>query len=161
MNAVDILKYGHFTFEGTLKGLSEDECGKSGVCGRWSVKDLVAHLASYECLLSDILMGFVQPGQPTPSLQKMISMGAAAFNDAEVDERAAKSYAEVLAEYQKTYADNLQLIQQLPAETLRQNGTLPWYGTDYSLDDFIVYSFYGHKREHAAQIEVFKDRAAV
>jgi hypothetical protein len=28
---------------------------------------------------------------------------------------------------------------------------------EYSLDDYIVYSSYGHKREHGAQINVFKD----
>jgi hypothetical protein len=26
------------------------------------------------------------------------------------------------------------------------------------LDDFIVYTYYGHKREHAAQIAAFRDR---
>ena len=46
---------------------------------------------------------------------------------------------------------------RIPPDTWRQNGTLPWYGAEYSLDDFIVYTFYGHKREHTAQINVFKD----
>jgi hypothetical protein len=39
-------------------------------------------------------------------------------------------------------------------------GTLPWYGPEYALDDFIVYSYYGHKREHSAQINVFRDQLA-
>jgi proline iminopeptidase len=30
---------------------------------------------------------------------------------------------------------------------------------EYALDDFIVYNYYGHKREHSAQIAVFRDRA--
>jgi hypothetical protein len=29
---------------------------------------------------------------------------------------------------------------------------------DYSLDDFIVYTYYGHQREHAAQTAAFRDR---
>jgi len=28
---------------------------------------------------------------------------------------------------------------------------------DYALDDFIVYTNYGHKREHSAQIAAFRD----
>ena len=49
---------------------------------------------------------------------------------------------------------------RLPAKRhtqFRENGTLPWYGAEYSLDDFIVYTYYGHKREHAAQIAAFRD----
>jgi hypothetical protein len=28
---------------------------------------------------------------------------------------------------------------------------------EYALDDYIVYAYYGHKREHSAQIAVFRD----
>jgi len=28
----------------------------------------------------------------------------------------------------------------------------------YALDDFLVYAYYGHKREHSAQIAAFRDR---
>jgi len=44
------------------------------------------------------------------------------------------------------------------ADAMRQAGTLPWYGLEYALDDFLVYAFYGHKREHSAQIAAFRDR---
>jgi hypothetical protein len=49
------------------------------------------------------------------------------------------------------------LISEFPAEQLRQPGSLPWYGPAYAIDDLIVYQYYGHKREHTAQINVFKD----
>ena len=52
----------------------------------------------------------------------------------------------------------MELIGRIPAETLRQSGTIPWYGAEYALDDLIVYLYYGHKREHAAQIAAFRDR---
>ena len=47
-------------------------------------------------------------------------------------------------------------IRPDPAE--HQAGTLPWYGMAYSLDDVLVYMYYGHKREHSAQIAAFRDR---
>ncbi len=50
------------------------------------------------------------------------------------------------------------MVGRIPSETLRQNGTLPWYGMAYALDDFLVYAYYGHKREHSAQIAAFRDR---
>jgi len=50
------------------------------------------------------------------------------------------------------------MVAQLSSEMLCQNGTLPWYGEVYALDDFLVYAYYGHKREHSAQIAAFRDR---
>jgi hypothetical protein len=81
----------------------------------------------------------------------------AGFNDKEVEVRQGLSSQETLAEYEAAHARNLTLIAQIPVETLRQAGTIPWYGLEYAVDDYIVYAFYGHKREHGAQIAVFRD----
>jgi hypothetical protein len=40
----------------------------------------------------------------------------------------------------------------------QQPGILPWHGGQYSLDDFVVYQYYGHKREHSAEIAGFLNR---
>jgi hypothetical protein len=166
MNAIDILKYGHATVLRAIDGLPEQEWQTGGVCGVWSVKDIIAHLASYELVLAELLASF-QPGtpmpssstgaSPTPMLDAFIEPGGR-FNDAQVALRGSHGHAEVLAEYTGAYERVAALVAQLPAETLRQAGTLPWYGLEYALDDFLVYSFYGHKREHCAQIAVFRDR---
>jgi hypothetical protein len=155
MNAVDILKYGHLTVLRTIDGLPEAEWDTAGVCGVWSVKDIIAHLASYEHALIDILNTFLDGG-PTPYLDEF--RGSEQFNDVQVARRKGKTVAEVLAEYNDTQAKTMALIARIPQETRRQAGTLPWYGMEYALDDFIVYTYYGHKREHCAQIDLFRDR---
>ncbi|MGQ9887993.1 MAG: maleylpyruvate isomerase N-terminal domain-containing protein [Aggregatilineales bacterium] len=48
VNANDILKYGHLTVLQAVDGLPPADWETPGVCGVWSVKDIVAHLASYE-----------------------------------------------------------------------------------------------------------------
>ena len=158
MNAIDVLKYGHRTVLGALDGLPQTEWETPGVCGIWSVKDIIAHLASYEHMLVDVLTTFLDGG-PTPYLDKM-GADFEGFNDAEVASRQDKTIAEVLAEYNDTQARTMTLAGRIPAETYRQTGALPWYGPAYDLDDFIAYSFYGHKREHSAQIAVFCDQLA-
>jgi hypothetical protein len=79
------------------------------------------------------------------------------FNDAQVALRQNHSPGATLAEYTEAYDRVIRMAAQLPAELLSRPGTLPWYGLEYALDDFIVYTFYGHKREHCAQIAVFRD----
>jgi hypothetical protein len=159
MNAIDVLKYGHQTVLRTLDGLPTSEWETPGVCGAWSVKDIIGHLASYEHLLVDVLTTFLDGG-PTPYLEEMGTVGPLQFNDAEVALRQDKTIADVLAEYNDTQAQTMALAARIPTKTFRQNGTLLWYGPEYDLDDFIVYSYYAHKREHSAQIAIFYDQLA-
>jgi hypothetical protein len=156
VNAVDILKYGHQTLLNSIDGLPEEDWRTAGVCGVWSVKDIMAHLASYEQVLIEVLNSLLNDS-PTPTLKKFGELGVR-FNDVEVEARRGRAVGEVLAEYQDVHAQTVALLAQFPAEARRQNGALPWYGPGYDLDDFIVYTFYGHKREHSAQIAVFRDQ---
>jgi hypothetical protein len=82
------------------------------------------------------------------------------FNDHQVAKRKDMSRYQVLAEYESVQAQTMMLIAKIAPEVLPQIGTIPWYGPEYSLDDLIVYAFYGHKREHCSQINVFKDKLA-
>jgi uncharacterized protein (TIGR03083 family) len=158
MNAADVLMYGHRTVLRSVEGLPEGDWETPGACGRWSVKNIIAHLASYELVLADILGGFLGGG-PTPALDAFCDRSVD-FNDAQVDARQSLSVAATLEEYSATCARTAALAAQIPAETYRLPGTLPWYGAEYALDDLIVYMYYGHKREHCAQIAAFRDTLA-
>jgi hypothetical protein len=52
MNAVDILKFGQQTVLHTIDSFPDSAWETTGACGVWSVKDIIAHLASYEQVLS-------------------------------------------------------------------------------------------------------------
>lgn len=156
MNASDILKYGHETVLQAVDGLPEAEWVKGGVCGVWSVKDVVAHLTSAELIIVDALMTLVGGGT-TPHLDAF-NRKEPDLNEREVALRRDWPVARVLAEYTETAERVMTLAARVPPETCRRAGALPWYGEEYSLDDFLVYMAYGHKCEHCAQIAVFRDR---
>jgi hypothetical protein len=152
MHAADVLRYGHLTLLSTLERVPESRWEVGGACGYWSVKNLVAHLASYEQVLVDLLT-CLRDGRPE-SFSNPIDV---AFNDAQVAQRQHLSPGETLDEYQGAHARVMALIEKLPADTVRQSGLLPWYGAEYDLEDYLVYTFYGHKREHSGQIAIFAD----
>jgi hypothetical protein len=156
MNALDVLKYGHRTLFASIEGLPDMDWDTPGAAGAASVKDLFAHLASMEQVLVDVLQGLLDGG-PTPYLDAMREQGDR-FNDDQIARRRGTPSREVLAEYDAAHTRAMALAAQIPAETFRRAGTLPWYGGEYDLEDFIVYTYYGHKREHSAQIGVFRDR---
>lgn len=156
MNASDILFYGHQTVLKTIDGLAEEDWYTGGVCGVWSVREIMSHLASYEKMLVDILNSLLND-EPTPTLRRMMEHGPYVFNDLEMGDRQGQTMASALAEYSDTQAQTMALIAQIPLASQRQKGVLAWYGDTYDLEDFLVYTYYGHKREHTAQIDVFRD----
>ena len=158
MNAKDILMYGNRTLMMTIEDVPEVKWETKGVCGVWSVKEIIAHLTSFEQILVEVLNIF-HGKEPGPHLKSWGESGQN-FNDVQVSKREKMSWSEVLNEYESVHAQTMKLVAQFSPETLRQVGTIPWYGPEYALDDLIVYAFYGHKREHCAQINVFKDKLA-
>lgn len=156
MNTGDVLKYGHLTVLQAVDGLGETDWYTPGVCGVWSVKEIVAHLASFEQVLVDLFKSLLG-NSDTPTLDRFRQAGVS-FNDDEVTLRRDRTAGQVMAEYNRAYEEAAGLLPQVPPEVRRRNGVLPWYGPGYDLEDFIVYTFYGHKREHCAQIAVYRDR---
>ena len=159
MNTNNVLKYGHQTVLQIIEGLPEAGWRTPGVCGVWSVKDVIAHLASFDQLLVEVLNSLLDD-RPTPTLDKFRE-DYVRFNDAEVIKRRNNTIREVCTEYEEAHAQTVALMNQIPAKTRRQNGTLSWYGPEYNLDDFIVFTCYGHKRELSAHIAEFRHRVKI
>lgn len=157
MHPVDVLKYGNLTVLRVVEGLPADDWNTAGVCGWWSVREIIAHLASFEHLLIESLeiAGGARDGYG-PTLRAWFRDGQA-FNDQQVAGRAALSPEETLADYATAQAQTIALAAALPSEAWLQTGFLRAYGPEYDPHDFITYAIYGHKREHAAQIAVFRD----
>ena len=155
MNSFDVLKYGQLTLLHELEEFPREAVLRGGACGYWSVKDIIAHLASYEVILVDVLNKSL--GKPVSGRLAEYLEQRREFNDIQVDRRKNCSLAEVLDELNQAHAQVLELIQQVPEADARRPGTLPWYGAEYALEDYLVYQFYGHKREHSAQIAAFRD----
>jgi hypothetical protein len=157
MNAKDVLKYGHGTVLQTLDGLPQSAWDLPGVCGWWSVTNIIGHLTSYEWALVDVLNETLGRG-PTPCLDELRRLGFAVFNDAQVERRRDQTAEQALAEYNAAFAAVQEAVAPASAELLREAGRIPWYGMEYAIDDFIVYQYYGHKREHMAQVNSLRDK---
>lgn len=155
MHALDVLHYGHLTVLHSIDELPPDDWLTPNVCGVWSVKEIIAHLASFELALADLWR--VARGEPTAGLLADLLRDGQAFNDTQVPARAGLSAAETLAEYEAAHQAAMDMAAELPPGSFTRAGFLPEYGAEYDLEDFLAYTYYGHKREHSAQIAVFRD----
>ncbi len=156
MNVLDIMKYGDITLVTAVEKIPKEHWEEGGACGWWSVKDIIAHMTMSEIFIEQILNNIIS-GEPIGMLALYAEHRDEA-NDIEVRKRSHLSADEVMAEYRAAHERTISLAAQIPAETFRQNGTMPWYGEAYCLDDAIVYMDYAHKREHGGHIDVFGDR---
>lgn len=155
MNAEDILKYGHQSLLQSLDGLSEAEAYTPGAMGVWSVREIVAHLVAYEQMLAELL-GSMLGKIEAPTLYRYLQ-DFQHFNEAEVHMRRDRSLAELRAAYESAHESVMVSIAKIQPTVRRQQGLLTWFGSEYDLEDFLVYNCYGHKREHSAQIAVYRD----
>ncbi len=153
MNAPTILHDAYKTLIRAAVAIPLAHWQENGVCGIWSVKDIVAHMTSYEQVKVEVLTGFLHSA-PSPLLDLLLA-DSQRFNLEQVDVRQHLSAQAIMDEYAAAYDTARRLLDQIPPEMRQQNGTMPWYGNDYNLDDYLAYQ-YGHACEHAAQINLFR-----
>lgn len=152
MNTAEMLDNIHLRTIKALDDLPELQWDIPGACGNWTVKEIVAHLTSYELALAEGLKTFL--GQPsTHSYISRLLEDRAKFNEEEVEKRKYDTAQHVMDDYNDAQIQTVPLLQQIPTEKLQQKGT-----ADRSLNDFIT-SFYNHVSEHCAQIEIFRNRS--
>lgn len=152
MNTAEMLDNIHLRTIKALDDLPELQWDIPGACGNWTVKEIVAHLTSYELALAEGLKTFL--GQPsTHSYISRLLEDRAKFNEEEVEKRKYDTAQHVMDDYNDAQIQTVPLLQQIPTEKLQQKGT-----ADRSLNDFIT-SFYNHVSEHCAQIENFRNRS--
>jgi len=155
MQASELLEKGHMMVIQAVDDLPELQWDMPGVCGEWSVKDIIAHLASYERVVLDVLNTF-SGKEPTPYVLRFVSQ-TQEFDDAEVTARKYATAQQVIDEYQDTQVQTTSLLEQISPERVQQAGTMPWYQQGLSLADFIN-RMYEHTREHCDQIARFRNK---
>jgi hypothetical protein len=152
MNPHDVIHYGQREIDAVIDRYGPDDWDRVAL-GVWTAKDLVGHLGAFELRFLELLQVFLGE-EPATRLRE--SPGQT-FNDDQAAVRKDWSVERIVAELRDANRGVIERVDRLPAERWREVGTIPWYGPEYSLEDFVVYNQYGHKREHAPQLAAVLD----
>ncbi len=155
METTTLLENSNLLVIQTIDDLKEVAWEMPGVYGEWSVKDTIAHLASYERVTVDVLNTF-QGQEISPDALRWLYQRTA-FDRDEVAERRYWTAQQVEDEYQDLQVQATSLLALLPVETIQRPGTLPWYTPDESLADFIR-EISEHIQEACTHITQFRQR---
>ena len=147
MEALDVLMYGQRTIRSTMDRYRPDDWERIAL-GVWTAKDLLGHLGAFEVRFADELAPFA--GEAV--LSDLTSQHLATFNDDQAAIRKDWPIDQVKTEFFDAHERVMRHARLIDPATWQQVGAIPWYGSEYSLDDLLVYRMYGHKREHDPQL---------
>jgi hypothetical protein len=156
MSITDVLDKSHVLVMQAVDNLPETQWDMPGVCGDWSVKDIIAHLTAYEVLLRDALKTFLG-SEPTHYLLAFANNSRDHFNAAAVEGHRYATAQQIEDDYNEVQMQTTALLAQIPAEKAVQKGAIPWRGGPLSLDE-LVNRLAAHTCEHCEQIRRFRER---
>lgn len=155
MNVTEQLENAHLLVIQTLDNLPELEWDIPMSEGGWTVKDTIAHLASYEHLLADMCHVVLQDATPTPTITQYIQQGTE-FNQAQVAARGNHTAQQVIDEFEEVKVEVTGLLASIPVEKIEQKGTLG-RGSERSLSESVS-GLSMHIQRHCDEITAFRNR---
>jgi hypothetical protein len=157
MDLNGLLDYAHGFVIKSTTGLAETNRLEELACGIWSVRDVLGHLCSFKLLTADVVSTF-SGNTDTPYFHEWLTNNPDNFGENQVAARQAVSFETNLAEYNAAHQRLMSLLAQVPEAEIHRPGTLPWYGLQYALDDFLLYTDFGHQIEHGSQLALLRDQ---
>jgi hypothetical protein len=114
--------------ENTLELLSRQDMLTRGVCGEWSVKDVLVHLFAWEQLFA----GWYKAGQrgeiPATPARGFTWRDLDKLNRQILQQHRRRKVDDVLAESHDSYRRTLAIVQAIPEDDLFQAGRYAWLG---------------------------------
>ena len=134
-------------FKASYAGLRTSELLTPGVTGPWSVRDLIAHVTTWE---EEALknLPLVLAGKRPPRYSTTYG-GIDAFNARTTEQKKTLSLAEVLRQQQDVHRRLIELIEGVPEDLL---------GGDTRFSRRLRLDTYGHYPTHASEIEKWRER---
>ena len=135
------------TFKASYAGLSEAQLLEPGVTGAWSVRDIIAHVTTWEEEALKHLPSILEGERPPR--YSITYGGIDAFNALMTKRKESLSLSEVLRQLDDAHRRIVEVIERAPEDQLIRETR---FRRRLRLDT------YGHYRKHAAAIRRWRER---
>jgi hypothetical protein len=103
-----------YSFEQSYAGLSSEQMLMPGVTGGWSIKDILAHVSTWEAESLEHLPGYLEGRRP--ARYSVLYGGIDAFNALMTEQKRSLTLSEVQDLLASTHHRLIEYLQGLPAE---------------------------------------------
>ncbi len=143
------MRQAHADCLSALGDIPDDVMATRRVTDRWTLKDLLGHLAMWEQVATQFIAEYKRDGAPQPlGLQDDAAIDA--HNERQVALRRDWPLARVRAEFDVAHRDLLAAVASLSDDDLRQSLPGAWQGA--TLENLIAWNSHEHLAEHREQI---------
>jgi len=140
-----------------LEGLTDDAMLRPGVAGFWSVKDILAHLTTWQSELITALSQLDAPRR-VPGIVKIEDIDD--WNEEQYRVNARRSLQAVREDFNGVHRHLLKTIEGLDDKMLEDARKFPWMEGE-PLWYLIAENAYWHEQEHAEEIRKWRATAGV
>ena len=138
-----------------LKSVPDALLDQKGVVGEWSIKNVLAHLTSWESIVTHFLPERLARGI-RPEILSVIAADEDAWNAQQVASRERLTPKEQLDEFEQTRQALFQVLSQVGEEAL--NRQHPWPEWEGTLATYMLEEIGGHEREHRKAVLAATER---
>jgi len=149
---IEKIERSHFEWEALISQIDPDRLGEPGVTGDWSVKDLIAHVATWQQRVLD-RMDADKTGQPV----EFTGWDVNDVNERLYERYRVRSADDILAYGRDTYAHFMERIRSLSEEQIFKSGHFS-FTKENVLYDWIAGDTFEHYDEHSATIREWLQR---
>ena len=140
----------------TLSGLTEEDFTRSKAISTWTLKDLLAHVASWDEEMVRVLQTFTMPGESAYTYEISDRNGFAMWNQEQLAMRAERTPHEIMSEFEIARRDLIQVIEGLTDPVLNRSRMTSWGKPATGFE--LIQTQIAHDREHAEQVRSYRKK---
>lgn len=146
------LLYGRRDWDALLEEVDEVRIQQPGVCGKWSIKDLIAHVTWFEAEMVELFRSCTLSGSPLWEL-KTDQRNERIFQDNQF-----RSLDDIRQESLKVFAHLLTAIEEVTPAALLDPGEISGMPADWDPLEILASNTWGHYEVHSRHIRDFLNR---
>ncbi len=140
----------------SLSGISDEELMRPNAAAKWSIKDLLGHIAAWDEETLRIIQAFAMQTNPLYSYSISDRSDFAVWNAEQVQLRQDRSMEQIRLELENSRRDLIQIVEGLTDQVLMRSKVTPWgkQRTGFELLEEAA----AHDLEHARDVRSWRKK---
>lgn len=140
----------------SLHGVPEEDKVRPNAVEKWSIKDLLAHIASWDEEVLRVIQAFAMQAEPRYSYVISERNDFSAWNSEQVEQRKERTPEQIEAEFRNSRRDLIQVVEGLTDQVLMRPKMTPWGKVRSGFD--LLNEMVEHDAEHTKDVRSWRKK---